>query len=128
MANIHNIKVGDKVGVKTVGNAARYTGSEYYEGTVIKVGRKYFYVSIEGINYMSGINIEKGIPFELEDLFQGTDYSIDFEFYFSLQEAMDSDKVRVLANKLSRELSYGDKRNYNLKQLEQVAEILGMDV
>lgn len=42
------IKVGIKVYLKPVNNAARYGNKEIIEMEILKVGRKYFFVGIKG--------------------------------------------------------------------------------
>lgn len=126
--NKEDIKVGRKVGIKTVGNASRYKGSEYYEGIITKVGRKYFYVTIPGKQYIHGTNIEDGIPFKLETFFQKTDYSAIFEVYPDLQTAKESEQIKTVIAKIREGLSYGSWRDYTLDDMKKVADILNIEL
>lgn len=109
-----NIKVGDKVGLKTVNNLARY-GTLFYEGVITKIGRKYFYVKIEENN--------REVSFEIDSLLENNDYSADYEFYYSLQEAKDSLLITKMKKKIIKELEYNGNQ-YSVKQLQDIMNIL----
>ena len=88
------LEVGQKVFLKSVGNAARY-GEKIREEVISKIGRKYFWVGKEGET-----NERFMTKFNVEDLRQVTDYSADWVVYFSKQEILDEKE----SNELTREI------------------------
>ncbi len=116
--NIKDFKVGQKVYVKKMGNAASHVNSENLisEETVSKVGNKYI--------YLDGFERSKfGYHFRSE-LVDISDYSPQYQIYRSKQEIEDeititnlSEEIRVIFQ------GYGACKNYTIDQLRRIIAI-----
>lgn len=108
-------KVGQKVYLKAVGNAARYHKKLYYEEhQVEKVGRKYVTVN--------------GIQFDKErNYVEVSNYSASWGLYDSKQAIIDEEESKELYRDIKRELDkygYFGKPNQTLNQLRRIKAIL----
>jgi hypothetical protein len=118
------LEVGMTVFVLKVGNAARQSlqrgdpiGERIVEGTVSKVGRKYF--SISGITY-------EDVQFHIDGLRQKSQYLPSYKVYFSRQEIYDEDEATELRTRLKRSLDLfnGELNKLSLDQLRRMVAIL----
>ena len=109
---------GQKVFIKTTGNAARYRGSEIIPGEVITVGRKYVTVRF---GYSS-------IKFNSEEEYkQESKYSAEYILYETEQEILDENEVDNLSARLRKAFSYYGKAPYTLEQLRAIAKIIELE-
>lgn len=72
------MKKGQKVFVKTTGNAAR-NGTKIFEAEVVSVGRKYFTLEAEG-RWLGRTK------FSLESMIDVSEYTADYKVYLSMKE------------------------------------------
>lgn len=107
--------VRQKIWLKAIGNNAR-NGAKISEGTVTKVGNKYFSVSI---------GWAKDIEFHLDSWRQKTGYSEYWKPYESEQAIYDERKTDELYSIIRGKFS-GYANNFTLEQLNQIAEILNI--
>ncbi|MFQ3543547.1 hypothetical protein Q7A53_05630 [Halobacillus rhizosphaerae] len=116
MTNKERLKVGMKLYLQPTGNMARRT-KEVKEVTVSKVGRKYFEVEELWRD-----------KFAIDDLRDVTEYSNDWQGYFSLQELEDDEEYEELLSDLRIYFgSIGRNRNstnLSLDQLRQIKEMI----
>jgi hypothetical protein len=87
MSNSDKIQVGMTVYLNPV---ARYNGTKIVEATVVKKGRKYFYVAGKGV--------AGGAKFSLETLREVNDYQVGWTFYFDKQTILDNQERANLRN------------------------------
>jgi hypothetical protein len=113
------IKVGAKVFLKPVNNAARYGNKEIVEKTILKVGRKYFFVGNEGETEQRWM-----IKFNMEDLRQITEYANDWELYFSKQEILDDEEIEELSTDIRLKFSSYGELGLSLDQLRRIKKII----
>lgn len=111
-----NIKAGDRVTLRPVGNAARRSKEPLKDLEVEKVGRKYFYVSLGYGN---------PIKFDKEDGYERTDYSSDYKAYHTYEDYLESKEADKLWDKLRRSTSlYSKPKNILLDKLREFVDLL----
>ena len=116
MRKVDKSMVGETVYLKTVGNAAR-GGVSIKETRIVSVGRKYFEVGEEKGGRFN-------IKFHLEDNRQFTDYSADWEIYFSRQEIYDEEESEKIESELRMKFGSWGKTDLSLDQLRRIKEIV----
>lgn len=104
------MKVGDKVFLKTIGNAAR-SGVRIYEEEITKIGRKYITIGDYG-------------QFEMDSRHQKSDYSPNYKFYLSREEIQDELEYDRLLSKTRQFFSNWGKLDITLEQLKAIDKIL----
>ena len=111
----HELKVGQKVYLKPVNNAARHS-NEIVEAEIIKVGRKYFEVD-KGYHYSR--------KYHISDLKQATDMVADYEVYMSKQEILDEREINSLYFEIGKKFrGVGTTLDLTLSQLRRIKEII----
>lgn len=113
----YSFNAGQKVYLTLGINKARYDKSEYVEGEVTKVGRKYVTVKVGYRDYQ----------FDLTDeLRQKTDYTQDYYLYESLEVLTDEKERYKLADDLNLYFSssYSIKNKLSLDQMQRIKEII----
>lgn len=113
------INVGTPVFLKPVNDAARYGRKEVLEKTVLKKGRKYFYVGNTGET-----ESRRMIKFSLESMIQVTDYSADWELYLSTQEILDKEEKQKLMFDIRSAFDRWSSVDLTLDQLRRVHAII----
>ncbi|MGV4321238.1 beta barrel domain-containing protein [Bacillus mojavensis] len=113
------IEVGVEVFLKPTERRGRtITDDDILERTILKVGRKYFHVGIK----------EKPdhrmIKFEIDGLMQATDYSPDWEVYFSKQDIFDEEKRKDLLFNIRSKFNRYVTNDLSLDQLKRINEII----
>lgn len=69
----------------------------------------------------------RNTKFEVEENYrEHTNYSSNYEIYPTKESIYDTEKAKVIWNKLRRICNYGGKVPYTLEQLTKVAEILNI--
>lgn len=112
------MKIGDKVYLKPINNRARYGNEAIEEYIIKKIGRKYFEV-------WDGIYEFSSTKFHLEnDHRQVTDYSPDWELYFSKQEILDKNECDQITKEIRDKFTGWGKVNLTLEQLRSVKQII----
>ena len=89
------------------------------EGTISKVGRKYFEVTVA-----AGGNYTYIAKFHIDRLWQAAPYTRDFSLYFSMQEITDRDERNAISLLLAKASMSGRFQNLTLDQLRRVKAIL----
>ena len=111
-----SVKVGDTFGmVCTIGGRTR----PVKEVTVIKVGRKYFYVD--------GGGRESDIKFNIDTLRQENDYNITRVLYPSVEAYELERDMEKLKSDIQFYLRDTRLRYMDSEQLKAIAEILGVE-
>ncbi len=111
-------KPGDTVYLSPTRDNARSVGTDtIVTGAITKVGRKYITVTYR----------EQGLRFDKETLQQETDYSPDWELYFSEQDVIDARVAKELRVELWKFFSqpYDGPRSLTRDQLERIMAIIG---
>ena len=106
------MKEGDKIFIKTCGNAARCRGSRIIDTVITKVGRKYFFV--------------KDLPrikFSIDTMREVTDYCVDYVAYISKEKILEEIELSSLNAKIKEFFIYNAKK-LTLDQLRQIDEII----
>lgn len=103
-----NVKAGQKVFVRTVGNYAR-NGEEVTEETVSKVGNKYFY--LEGF-YREKFSKETGV--------EESKFLANYRAYETMQEILDENERRHIL----KSLPDLDRIGLSLRQLRAIKDII----
>jgi hypothetical protein len=116
--NKEQLTLGQKVYLKPVNNAAR-RNSEIREQTIVKIGRKYFFVGREGET-----NERFMTKFSIEDLREVTEYSADWEVYFSRKEILDEEEFAELSRDIRLKFSSYGRLGLTLGQLRRIKEII----
>lgn len=111
------MQIGDKVYLKPVNNKARNGNEKIEEYLIKKVGRKYFEV-------WDGIYDFSSIKFNLETKTQVTNYSPDWELYFSKQEILDEQECNQLTKIIRNKFTGWGKVNLSLEQLRSIKKII----
>lgn len=107
------LEVGQTVYVKPIGNAARRS-TKIITCKISKVGRKYFELDL---NWMG--------RFEIESMTQDNgDYISNYACYLSLQEIEDEKELNELYKDIGSCFNSFSAKNYSLKQLRAVKNIL----
>jgi hypothetical protein len=120
MSNKDKLSVGLKVYLKPVNNAARYGDKELREQVIKKIGKKYFFVGTEESN-----NERFWHKFDIEELNEVTNYSADWQFYFTKQDYLDDIEFNNLSNEIRGKFgSYGRLDDLTLDQLRRIKEII----
>lgn len=122
--NVNKIVVGQKVFIKIIerSNAARYIKSDtiddwIYEGTVIKVGRKYITVKFNN-GYEEKFDKE-------HDYINISKYSADYQLYLTKQEIVDKMEINKLYEKIQYNFNNWNNNNrFNLDQLRRIVNII----
>lgn len=114
-------KVGDELYLVDVGNRARRGLGKQRTCTVVKVGRKYFYVS-----YLQFPSYEVIVPFDLIDWREKTDYSAQYALFQNQAEYAELAVKNKWMTKLSSTLQYNPPSKFTLAQLTEAAAILGV--
>ncbi len=109
-------KVGDQFFIVDIGNRARTNPQQRY-CEVVKVGRKYFYVTGE---------FREPIQFCLERHRQVTDYCEDYALFESEKAWRNSVEAIQWARLLHESFSWNNNKGHSLEQLRAVGEILGI--
>lgn len=113
------LKLGQKAFLKPINNAARYGNKEIKEVEIVKIGRKYFFVGKEGET-----NERLMTKFNIEDRKQTSNYSPDWQFYFSKQEILDEEEEKELTSKIKRKFDTWEKTGLSLDQLKRIHSII----
>lgn len=121
--NIKDLKVGQIVYVKPIGNAARWIKGDILEHVreveVEKIGNKFF--------YLKGYSRSK-FGFKYEDSNSCTnisDYCADYEIYLSKQDIVDELEQTSLLNFLKDFFSWSGKSKYlTLEQLRKIKVVV----
>jgi hypothetical protein len=113
------IEVGQRVFLKPINNAARYGNKEIREEVILKAGRKYFSVGKEGETREHWM-----IKFNIEDLRQVTNYSPDWQLYFSKQEIIDENETLEITREIRRKFEGYGHINLTLDQLRRIQTII----
>ena len=108
-------EVGQKVFLKPINNAVR-DSTEVKEEIILKVGRKYFEV-------WDGENEWSATKFHLDSLRQVTDYSPDYQLYFSKQELLDEQEANDLTKSIRRTFGNYGETKLTLDQLRRIHTI-----
>ena len=98
-----DLKPGQKVYVKRMGNEARYKGEYYTEETVEKVGRKWF--TIEKF-WREKFNLETGLNYSGQ-------YSSTMVVYESIQKIEEEKEIKDKCRKIADAFNFG----MNIKNL-----------
>lgn len=112
------MEVGQIVYLKPSGNQARVS-SDIRKGEITKIGRKYFEVKTEGY--------WRETKFHKEGLRQVTEYTPDWQLYFSEQEILDEKEFNKLVDLLGDYFSWRSKVKLTLEQLRRIKEITDED-
>lgn len=112
------LKVGQKVVVQLIGNAARYKSSDQLieQWEVAKVGRKYFYAAKDATWRLTKFEITTGL--------ESSNYSADYRVWESEQDLKDHLECESLLRKIRDELNYWRPNDFSLDQLRDVARAL----
>jgi len=110
-------QIGQRVFLKPVGDAARRGNTVIKEYIVSKVGRKYFEAWDGSWKYSA-------IKFHIEGLRQVTDYSVDYELYFDMQEIIDERECEVLIDDLRKVIGNYGPPKLSLDQLRRINAII----
>ncbi|MGF2740747.1 MULTISPECIES: hypothetical protein [unclassified Bacillus (in: firmicutes)] len=113
------INVGTPVFLKPVNDAARYGRKEVLEKTVLKKGKKYFY-----IGNMGETETRRMLKFSLEDMTQVTEYSADWELYLSKQEIIDEEEKEKLIFEIRSVFNRWSSVDLTLDQLRRIHAII----
>jgi hypothetical protein len=106
--------IGQKVWMKPGRNTSRRI-NKTLEGEIIKVGRKYLYVTVNSRTYKYDIN-----TFE-----QVTDYIADWYLYFDLQQILDEEECAKLTSEIRTALSHDNRQpDLTIEQLRQIHAII----
>jgi len=113
------IKVGQKVLVKRVGNAARhYNASELVEEAVVEsVGRKYFYL----VGYHR-------CKFDIERRYDVSDFSTNFKVYDTQQEIDDEAEYKKKNEDIRKAFDWTSTAELTLDQIRAIHDILTGDI
>jgi len=106
------IKVGQKVYIKTYGNARRRLGDKILDDVITKVGRKYF--EVENL-----FRIRFFIKTMLND---GNGYACDYHCYLNRKEIEDEQEYSKLGSKF-RDIFQHSKLPLTLSQLREIDAI-----
>lgn len=119
MSNKNKLSVGQKVYLKPINNAARYGDKELKEQVIKKIGKKYFFVGSEESN-----NERFWTKFSIEELREVSNYSPDWELYFSKQEILDEQESDKLTSKIRNKFGSYGRLDLTLDQLRRIEEII----
>lgn len=110
-----NLKVGQKVYVKRIGNAARGPrGSYYTEETIRTVGRKWFTLE----SWPSD-------RFSIEDMIEDSHgYSATLCVYLTEQEILDDQEYSTLKAEITEYFSWMKQHKPTLDQLRRISQII----
>ncbi|WP_081390270.1 beta barrel domain-containing protein [Paenibacillus odorifer] len=112
------MKTGDTVYLKAIGNEGRrHKEVHVVEYKIGKIGRKYFEVYKEDYESYT-------IKFRIESNRQHTDYSPDWELYFSMQEVLDKEESERLSRKLGEKFGSYGRVDLTLDQLRRISQIV----
>ncbi|MFV4887538.1 hypothetical protein RY279_19035 [Bacillus velezensis] len=117
--NNEQIKVGIPVFLKPVNDAARYGRKDVLEKTVLKIGKKYFYVGDTGET-----ETRRMFKFSLEDMTQATEYSADWELYLSKQEVIDEEEKERLIFEIRSVFNRWSSVDLTLDQLRRIHAVI----
>jgi len=108
------MQVGQKVYLKpTIYNR----GGKQQEYEIKSIGRKLIHV-------WQDKRESSVIKFDKDTLEQRSNYSPDWELYFSLQEIEDEKEFNDLHHQLESTFRYGSKKQFTLDQLRQIKRII----
>lgn len=113
---VNKTNVGDKIWLKPDGNQARRS-KEIREYEIKKVGRKYYEV-------WDGEFDGSTIKFTIEGNSQVTEYTADWEVYFSKQEILDEEEYKTLHNNIKRKVDIYGRPTLTLDQLRRINTII----
>jgi hypothetical protein len=119
MSNKDKLSIGLKVYLKPVNNAARYGDKELRELIIKKIGKKYFFVGGENQN-----NERFWTKFDIEELREVSNYSPDWELYFSKQEILDEQESNDISRDIRLKFGGYGKLDLTLDQLRRIKEII----
>jgi len=110
------MKIGDKLAVQTIGNAARNGRTRAFEVTVSNVGRKFFYV--EELD---------GVKFFKDTRRQQTNFSANYMVFDSLKAIEVSNKSNILIEKIRKKIGGYGETSIPLDTLERIANYLEIE-
>ena len=121
---MYTIFVGQTVCVVTCGNQVRHHHPPIiYEGTVTKVGRKYFTVSINMNDKWT-----YDVQFDLVDYREKSEYTPDWAFYINKQAYLDKKEVQNIRDGIAQMCSTGKFfTTDNLHELRKIASMFGIE-
>ena len=111
-----DMKIGDKVWVKSTGRTYKWDKKEYI---ITKIGRKYLEVNMEGYSDAFAIKFDMSNDFR-----HATNYSPDYILYFSLQDILDEEEYNLLLGNIRKLFGTYGKCKLSLEQLRQIDEII----
>ena len=106
------LEVGQKVFIKPMGNAARYS-KEIKEGVVTKVARKYFW--LDGF-YKERFFIDSMVN-------DGHGYSSDYAVYLSAQEIEDEREAESLRKEIVKLFEWSSSARLTIDQMRRIIAI-----
>ena len=106
--------VGTKVCVSDLDTNNRLPNLQYKNGTITKIGKKYFTVDFGGYS----------MEFVKETHYEKTVYSPNKRAYFTEKEILDEIELHERFNELRVLLDYRNKDKYSLHQYKKAIEIL----
>ena len=110
--------IGETLFCIECGNAVRYRDARSWDAEVVKVGRKYFTIQIQGTTL---------IEFNIENWHHKSQYSAGYCLYRSEQEWKEEQKLAVWRNQIHDKFSYlGYIQSLSAQQCQQIAEIIGL--
>jgi len=115
------MQIGDKVYLKPTDRNSR-RGKEVQEYIISKIGRKYLEV-------VQQLGDTFSIKFDMEKEYQQvSNYSADWELYFSKQEILDEQESIRLSDDIRKEIgNYGFPKDLSLDQLKRIKAIIDED-
>lgn len=120
MSKFEKPVVGQEITVVESGNRLRYRQDrqpKIFDGTVTKVGRKYFHVEVD-----TGYKSTR--EFCLETWVEKTNYTADYIAYPDRQEYMDTRERERLETLIRRTFDGYAPKPFTLQQYQKVVEVL----
>lgn len=117
MSQAREIKIGQKIFLKPINNAARRgVNVEIREAEVAKVGRKYF-------------ELKEGYygKFHIENLTQVSDYTPSYQGYFSKQDIEEEIESKILYDEIRHKYFNYYQPKISLKILREIESLLNSD-
>lgn len=117
---MEQLEVGKKVFLKPVGNRARWGNNEIVEKNILKIGKKYFYVGLEGEK------VDKHtFKFHINGLkHENNGYSANWQLYFDQQQILDEKESYALVKEVRLKFDIYSKVDLTLDQLRRIVAII----
>ncbi len=110
-------QIGQKVYLKPINDTARGGNKEIKERKILRIGRKYLEV-------WNGEYLHSAKKFHLDTLKEASDYSPDYQLYFSRQDIVNEEEAEELVKVIRNILGNWGKPELSLDQLRRIHEII----